>query len=63
MNIRKVDLNRDYELIASWWRARTDTVPPRDILSDDGWIASNDGIDIAAMWLFPIEKHVTHPIL
>lgn len=46
---------RDYNTIKSWWEARDFTAPALDLLNvKHGLIASINGIDTAALFLYPM---------
>lgn len=53
MEIRLIDLEKDYELLASWWTAREHYVILKDMLSPFGMIAYKEEKPIAAVWLYP----------
>jgi len=48
MNIRKLDLNKDYHIVEDWWKQRHWTPVAKEALSTIGYIVD----DIAAMWLY-----------
>lgn len=54
MDIRLLDLNKDYETLSSWWTQRNHVIITKDFLSDYGVLASKNGKDLAAMWLYPV---------
>lgn len=49
-------LNRKSDLtnLKSWWEKRDHVVIPSSMLSDYGILVSKDGVDIAAMFLYPV---------
>lgn len=52
MIIRQVDFKKDYDEIASWWKAQDWPVLPANMLSPSGFIAENAQHKIAATWIF-----------
>lgn len=53
MEVRKVDLEKDYDEIASWWKSQGWPVLPKEVLSSSGFIAEEAGVKLAATWMFP----------
>ena len=54
MIARKVNLDKDYDQIASWWKAHDWPVLPKEVLSNSGFVSeTKDGIKVAATWIFP----------
>lgn len=52
MNIRKFDIEKDYEDVATWWESQGWPVIPPNMLSPSGFITEKDGIKLAATWIF-----------
>lgn len=52
MNIRAFEDN-DYEEVMLWWKAQDWEPLPLAMLSKTGFIAEEDGVKIAATWIFP----------
>jgi hypothetical protein len=59
MDIRLFDLEKDYKIAENWWKERNWTIPPKEILSDTGFIVFVDNKPIGAMWLYPINGSKT----
>lgn len=54
MFLKQIDLNKDYELLCSWWNKRNFPCMPKEALTDYGYMVSNENSDIAAVWLYPV---------
>lgn len=52
MNVRALDFGKDYPQICEWARARKFEIPPRSRLPLSGFVAEQDGIKYAAVWLY-----------
>ena len=54
MKVRKVDVEKDYEEIASWWKSQGWPVIPPQMMCPSGFIAEDKfGHKVAATWMFP----------
>lgn len=52
MQVRKFDVNKDYNEVATWWSKQNWPVLPANILSSAGFIAYDDKQKYAATWVF-----------
>lgn len=53
MIVRSFDAEKDYEDVATWWKQQEWPPLPKHVLSPSGFIAEEDGVKLAATWVFP----------
>lgn len=54
VEIRLIDLNKDYETLCSWWSKRDHVIIPKEMLGSFGMIANVGNKDVAAAWIMPL---------
>jgi hypothetical protein len=52
MQVRKFDINIDYEDVKSWWIKQGWDVIPKHLLGITGFIAYDENVKYAACWLY-----------
>lgn len=53
MNLKKIDLDTDYEILCDWWKEHNHWIIPRSALSSVGLMAYNDKDQpVAGSWLY-----------
>ena len=57
MNVRRIIIEQDYELLATWWTRRNGSPPPLNMLPDTGVIAEcPEGFPVACAFLYEISN-------
>lgn len=52
MDIRNFDVEKDYPVVANWWTKQGWPPIPKSILQCQGFMVEEDGVSLAATWIF-----------
>lgn len=55
MLVRDFDTTKDYETISTWWTKQDWPVIPISALSNKGFIVEDNGIKLAAAWVYKLQ--------
>lgn len=52
MRVRDFDVEKDYEVVSGWWTKQGWPALPKAILQCKGFMVEEDGVNLAATWIF-----------
>ena len=58
MTVIKFNLNEHYKTISSWWKKHKWEALPLSSLSENGFVATEDDVLIAASWLYKTDSDI-----